>query len=327
MTFRLYGVGRRADHPARHAAGEVMRSTSAHRVDGVSWASMSSRFSLSFPGRRGSDDPWFRIGSVDVTTSVLVPLLCVASMFIWTISPAAIDILVLFADDVRRAQLWRLVTWPLANRPDVWTVLMLAMLWYFGRELERLVGRNRYLSMLLYIAIVSGVVATVVGVDIRGARNLEICVFCLFCAELPSVRFWGGIPAWVFAAVIVGVELLQLIGLRRGAEIIVLLTSLVTAAVAARSYGLLTAYPWVPSLARTAQRRPKAPKPGRAARRADSGGTVVSGPWQAPTSGLTETEQAELDALLDKTSAAGLDALSRTDKARLNELSKKLRSR
>ena len=288
---------------------------------------MPSRFSLSFPGRRDSDDPWFRIGSLDVTTSVLVPLLCVASMFIWTLSPALIDVLVLFADDVRRAQIWRLVTWPIANTPDVWTVLTLAMLWYFGRELERIVGRNRYLSLLVYIAVVSGVVATVVGANIGGVRNIQICVFCLFCAELPSVRFWGGIPAWVFAAVIVGVELLQLIGLRRGAEILVLVASLATAALTARSYGLLAAYPWVPSLARSAQRRPKAAKPGRSSKRSDAAGTVVTGPWEAAPTGLTPTEQAELDALLDKTSAAGLESLSRTDKARLNELSKKLRSR
>lgn len=288
---------------------------------------MSSRFSVSFPGRRDSNDPWFRIGSLDVSTSVLVPLLCVASMLVWTISPAVIDFLVLFADDVRRAQIWRVVTWPIANSPDIWTVLTLAMLWYFGRELERIVGRNRFLSMLVHVTLVSGVVATVVGANIGGIRNIQICVFCLFCAELPKVRFWGGIPAWVFAAVIVGVELLQLIGLRRGAEILVLIASLVTAAISARSYGLLTAYPWVPSLARAAQRPPKAPKAGRSSRRSDSAGTVVSGPWQAPTSGLTDAEQAELDTLLDKTSAAGLESLSRDEKARLNELSKKLRSR
>lgn len=287
---------------------------------------MSGRFSLSFPGRRDRDDPWFRIGTLDVTTSVLVPLLCVASILVWTVSPAAIDVLVLVADDVRRAQIWRLVTWPLANRPDIWTVLMLAMLWYFGRELERMIGRNRYLSLLIYVTVVPGIVATIVGVDVAGARAIEICVFCLFCAELPSVRFWGGIPAWVFAAVIVGVEMLQLVGLRRGSEIIVLVASLATAAVVGRSFGLLGAYPWIPSLA-LGQRRPRPSKQRRAARRPDSTGTVVSGPWQAAPAGLTEAEQAELDSLLDKTSAGGLDSLSRSEKTRLNELSKKLRAR
>ena len=43
--------------------------------------------------------------------------------------------------------------------------------------------------------------------------------------------------------------------------------------------------------------------------------------------GLSTIEQMELDDLLDKTNAQGLDALSKSEKARLNELSKKLRSR
>ena len=42
---------------------------------------MSSRFSLSFPGRRGEDDPWFRVGTVDVNTSLLAALLAALSMF------------------------------------------------------------------------------------------------------------------------------------------------------------------------------------------------------------------------------------------------------
>ena len=59
------------------------------------------------------------------------------------------------------------------------------------------------------------------------------------------------------------------------------------------------------------------------------GSTVVEGPWgaSAPPAGLSPIEQLELDQLLDKTSAQGLDSLSRTEKNRLNELSKKLRSR
>ena len=49
--------------------------------------------------------------------------------------------------------------------------------------------------------------------------------------------------------------------------------------------------------------------------------------WVADYSGLSAAEQHELDALLDKTSAGGLDSLSRPEKDRLNELSKKLRAR
>ena len=96
------------------------------------------------------------------------------------------------------------VTWPLANEPDFWTLITLAIFWYFGRELERMVGRGRFMWLLVLLAAVPGVVATAVDLELFGVRSLELAVLCLFCAQLPQVRFWGSIPAWVFAVVIVG---------------------------------------------------------------------------------------------------------------------------
>ena len=58
---------------------------------------MAGRFSFSVPGRRNAGDPWFRIGTIDVTTTVLVVLLCVASMFVWALDPAIVDNLALGA--------------------------------------------------------------------------------------------------------------------------------------------------------------------------------------------------------------------------------------
>jgi len=278
------------------------------------------RFSISFPGRRDHDDPWFRIGTLDVTTSVLVPLLCVLSMFIWAVNPELLEPLILLADDVRGGQVWRVVTWPLANAPDIWTVLTIAMLWYFGRELERMVGRVRFAWMLAALAVVPGLVGTLLDIDQAGIRPVQIAVFCVFCVEMPDVRFFGGIPAWVFAAVIVGIEVLQLIGLRLGERIVLLFVSLATAALMARSFGLLERYPWIPQLATPGQGRSKQ-------RKRRGGNAVVAGPWAGSEPAHSPADQAELDGLLDKIGEQGMDALSRDEKARLNELSKKLRGR
>jgi len=288
---------------------------------------MAGRFSLSFPGRRDEDDPWFRIGNLDVTTSVLVPLLCVLSMFVWAVSPSLLVPLVLYPGDIAGGQVWRLVTWPIANAPDFWTVLLLAMLWYFGRELERMVGRRRYATLIVLLALVPGIVAAIAGVEMAGIRPVEIAVFCVFCAQFPGVRFWGAVPAWVFALVIVGIEVLSLVGSRQGSGLLVLIASLATAALVSRRYGLLDAYSFIPQLgspgsAGSGRKRPKRTSAKRSRRQA-----VVQGPWEQPAQGLSPAEQAELDSLLDKTSASGLDSLSRTEKSRLNELSKKLRSR
>ena len=51
---------------------------------------------------------------------------------------------------------------------------------------------------------------------------------------------------------------------------------------------------------------------------------MITGPWGAP-GGQSSTDQIELDMLLDKISATGMASLSRQEKQRLNELSKRLR--
>ena len=285
---------------------------------------MASRFSLSFPGRRDADDPWFRVGTVDVTTAVLVAGLCALSMFVWAISPSLLEPLVLWPPYVSDGQVWRVLTWPLANDPNIWTVLTIAMLWYFGRELERLVGRARFGCLLVMLAIVPGIAGTLLDIPQAGIRPVEIAVFALFAAEYPDLRFWGGIPAWVFAAVIIGIEILQLAGLRHSDRIVLLLVSLATAALVGRAFGLLGKYPWIPLIPiGAAGSKPKRRKSAGRSRGRNTGPAVVQGPWaQSPTS---VADQAELDGLLDKISASGMDSLSKSEKQRLNELSKRLR--
>ena len=50
---------------------------------------------------------------------------------------------------------------------------------------------------------------------------------------------------------------------------------------------------------------------------------VVAGPWGG--SNTVSAAQSELDELLDKISATGMNSLSKSEKERLNELSKRLR--
>lgn len=276
---------------------------------------MAGRFELSFPGRRGTDDPWFRIGTFDVGTAALVAGLAAISMFVWALSPDLLEPLVLWPDDVRSGQVWRIATWPLANAPDIWTLVTIALLWYFGRELERVIGRNKFALLLLLLAVVPGLVGTLVDIPQAGIRSVEIAVFALFAAEYPHIRFFFGIPAWVIAAAIIVIEILQLTGMRDSDRILLLFVSLLTAAVAGRSFGLLGDYPFIPKLAGGGG--------GRRTRRRGRGrgrdfDRVVAGPWNPPT----HADQAEMDRLLDKMNTVGL---SDAERRRLSELGKRLR--
>ncbi|MEK7422814.1 MAG: rhomboid family intramembrane serine protease [Actinomycetota bacterium] len=277
---------------------------------------MSGRFSLSFPGRRGPDDPWFRVGAVDVNTSLLAALLCTLSMFVWALSPSFLEPLILWPDKVLNGQVWRLFTWPIANAPDIWTLAIIAMLWYFGKELERMVGRMQFAVLLLLLAVVPGIIGALLDIPQAGIRSVEIAIFCVFAAEYPNVRFFFGVPAWVIAAVIVVIEILQLSGNRDSERIILLLVSLATAAIAGRGYGLLAEYAWIPHIPMpNSSAKPKTKRSRRQGRDFDR---VVAGPWTGPS----PADQHEMDRLLDKMNSVGL---SDAERKRLSELGKRLR--
>jgi len=308
---------------------------------------MAGRFSISVPGRRGPSDPWFRIGTLDVTTTVLVVGLCAISMFVWAAEGpdhAVLSRLILWPSRVLDGQVWRVVSWPLVNEPSIWIVISLALLWYFGSEIERLLGRNRFAIFLLLITVIPGVAGALIDLPQSGVRPVEMAVFLLFVAEYPYVRFFFGLPAWVIGAVILGIEILQLLGDRNEKGILFLFVVLAVAALAARTMGLLANFPWVPALPIGGNRSPRRRRPKRARGRSSrGGGDVVAGPWTSTSrSGPTGTaplpqppvsaadmaaDQAELDALLDKISEAGMDGLSADEKRRLNELSKRMRNR
>lgn len=299
---------------------------------------MAGRFSLPMPERRHGGDPWFRIGQLDVSTTVLVTLLCVVSMFVWAINTSALEPLVLIPDEVLRLQLWRLITWPIPTEPSLWNVIMLAIFWYFGREVEGLLGRNRFAWFLVILTVVPALVATIVNLPQWGLRPIQFSVFLIFIAQYPTARFLFNIPAWALGAVFLGLEFLQLLSMRNTRGMIFTIVTLATAAVLARSYGLIPSLAkYVPTLpvpgsdaAPRRQRPQKAPKPSGGPRR--TGRTVVDGPWSGPSPGAAAQPvsdklalQAELDGLLDKISANGIDSLTGDEKRRLNELSKRLR--
>jgi hypothetical protein len=312
---------------------------------------MAGRFSFSVPERRNAGDPWFRIGTLEVTTTVLVVLLSVAGMFLWAIGhdpDSAWDRLVLWPDLVRDGQIWRVVTWPIANQPGLWPVLTLAIFWYFGREIEGLLGRVRFGVLLLILAVLPGVVGTLVDLPQAGLRPIELAVFLIFVAEYPYARFFFGIPAWAIGAVFLGIEVLQLLGDRNDEGIVFLFVTIAAAAITTRSMGLLSSLPWIPAIpigrSSSGRRHSSRSRSGRSSKKRSSGGgggEVVAGPWpssrpgpssstrlpQPPPTAEYLADQAELDSLLDKISDRGMDGLTGDEKRRLNELSKRMRNR
>jgi membrane associated rhomboid family serine protease len=278
---------------------------------------VAGRFAYSKPNSRGPNDPWFRVGTIEIGSAALLALMCAVSVLVYAIDKSTLLHLALLPDEIKSGQIWRIVTWPLANGFDealLWVIISIAVLWYFGGRLEEQVGRAKFAWFLTMIILIPGLVGTALDLPQGGVHTVQLVVLLTYIAEYPNVRFFFGIPAWVLGAVYVAAEVLQLTGDRAGRNLLFFVVSLIVGALAARAVGMLEAFPWLPKISMPHRRR----EPKRSRRPA-----VVAGPWTGTNT--MSHDQSELDDLLDKISATGMNSLSKSEKERLNALSKRLR--
>jgi hypothetical protein len=278
----------------------------------------------------GSDDGWFRLGSLEVTTTLLVVGLAIVSFIEWafegSFGPVQTN-LWLDPDAVVSGKVWTLVTWPIAYPGGIglFDIIALVILWYFGTEIERQLGKKRmawFLGLitaglgLLWVAVVE--LSSLYG-QLSSVNQIELMVLLVFIGEYPGRRFFFNIPGWVLGLVFIAVTVLGYVGARDWLLLLNFAFGLVLTALIARSMGLLAEWRGVPQV--RVRRTPKPPRQ----RRGSSGPTVVQGPWQPPGAQPVSRDQAALDALLDKISASGMDSLTDHEREQLMILRERLR--
>ena len=290
---------------------------------------MPGRYQFSLP-ERPTRDGWFKVGQLEVTTTAVIIALSIFSMFLYAIGgPGGVfSDLIYFGPYVRDGELWRIVTWPFANPPDdLWVLLSLVFFWMTGHRVEETLGRKPYTVLMVVITIIPAVLVTAFDLTAEtgfdyGVRTLLIALIVIVALDNPNATWWFGVPLWAMAGIFVLLDTLVLLGNRRYGSLLMELFAIVIGAVTVRQYTMLADLAFIPKFAGGAAKK----KTARATKR-QGGSTVVAGPWPAVDSGQSVIDQRELDGLLDKISAHGIDSLSRTEKNRLNELSKKLRGR
>lgn len=303
---------------------------------------MSDQFAAIF--RRRPNDGWFRAGRYDVTTTDIICALAVVSMFVYGFGVENFAKLTFVPALVRDFEVWRIMTWPIATEPAIWPLLGLVFFWLFGQQLEALFGRGKFVAWILAMALLPALILTLLGplsnsIDFMqqfGLSNLFLGGIWVYAATYPGVKWFEVIPLWALAAVFTVLNLLQYTGVSATGQTIFLLVSVGTALVVGRSLGLATGWP-IPHLpldGSRSSRRPSKPKKVKKPKSGSgSGQRVVEGPWKnapaptAPPTGPSPADQVELDSLLDKIGANGMDSLTGAEKQRLNDLSKRLRNR
>ena len=279
------------DHPAlgvlelvraRRVRDRAGRGTLHHQLSRIRLGAMAGRFSFSVPGRRNAGDPWFRIGTLDVGTTMLVVLLCVASMFVWAIEPASVwDNLVLDPDDVRGGEVWRLVTWPLANEPTSGPSSR-------SPSSGTSAARSRGCSGAIRFARPAAAADRDPRHRRRRARHrrrpasapVELAVFLDLHRRVPVrpvLLRHPGVGDRRRHRRHPGAAVPRARATRSG--IVLLFVTIATAALTARSMGLAQSLPWIPKIPYPGLGRRRQAPPALAPPR--GGGDVVAGPWSA----------------------------------------------
>ncbi len=243
---------------------------------------------MRYSGTESDDDRagWFRLGQVEVTTTNLVLLVWVVTLFVWAAEPVDKPIsqgMALIPDEVAAGEVWRLFTWPWSHAGfGLWDIIGAAIFWLFGTELERQVGRRRFTWLIGSSVLIIGGVATVLGLllsrdtVISDLALLQLVVLLLYIAEHPTRPFFFNIPAWVIGAVIVALEVVNDVAFREWVRLLTVFVAAGLIALVARKIDLLSQYERVPDL--HLPRRKRKGETSAPGRRRGGGPAAASGP-------------------------------------------------
>lgn len=223
---------------------------------------------------------------------------------------------------------WTPFTYIFFNPPSIWLVIGTFLLWRFGEEVEKHLGRRAFVKLVLLLLAVPPLVILLLGLlngpfwFVYGVDGLELGVFLAFVVLYPRAQLSiiiAVIPAWVIAAVIVGVRFLEYLSHQQWGGIMVL------AAIVLTSFAFITFEQgrWsVGSL------RLKFPRKKKARLTRPPTELTVLPPYREDreeTAKGGRTETATVDSILEKISKQGMQSLTAEERRILEKASEQLK--
>lgn len=250
---------------------------------------------------------WWRghaIYSAHVVAAGLVVAMILTSLALFAGANNALGALGFSSAAVLRGEVWRVLTYGFVNPPSIGFALDVVMLIWFGREVEKALGRARFLTLCAALYLLKPLCFTAVGGWLGTAFSgaaLAFPIFVAFATLFPGVPLLFNILAKWAAVALVGIQALVALSARRWDLLAELAVGCGFAYLFVRA--VREGFEW-PKL-RWSRRRPAA-KPAIPVRVMP----VPAAP--APRAGM-----AEVDALLDKIAQSGIHSLTRDERARL----------
>jgi membrane associated rhomboid family serine protease len=129
-------------------------------------------------------------------------------------------------------QVWRLFTYAFVHAPSglLWFAVEMYLLFVFGREVERFIGRNAYIALYAVLLIAPTIVLTAWGLwqhsALAGSPALHFGIFVAFATIYPRVELFLRIMAKWIALILAGVYTFQLLAYHAWTDLAVVWTSI-----------------------------------------------------------------------------------------------------
>ena len=258
---------------------------------------------------------WMGRYPVDVTTMLVgIHIVCaILTALVFTVGYAgAVNYLVFDSSQITSGgQVWRLFTYAFIHLPTpsglLWFAVEMYMLFIFGREVERFIGRRAYVGLYSVLLLLPALILTVWGLWTRtamvGSSALHFAIFVAFVTIYPNVEIFFRIAAKWIALIFAAIGTLSALAAHDWQMLVVLWTSIGAAFLFIEWSGAGPEFAWWSALKTRFESKPKY--------------RVV--PKMRPTRPAESDDvYASIDPILDKISKFGIGSLTASERRQLN---------
>src|SRR6266478_567557 len=256
---------------------------------------------------------WMGRYPVDVTTMLVGVHVAAAILAAILVTVGGGSVLTLLQFDSAAiwssGQVWRLFTYAFVHAPSglLWFAIEMYLLFVFGREVERFLGRRAYIALYAFLLVTPAALLTIWGLwercGIAGSPALHFGIFIAFATIYPHVEMLLRIQAKWVALILAAIYTLQLLAYHAWSDLVVVWTSIGVAFLFVEWSGAGPELAWWSALKTRFGPRPQY--------------RVV--PKMRPTRPADPDDvYASIDPILDKISKFGMGSLTASERRQLN---------
>jgi len=125
-------------------------------------------------------------------------------------------------------RIWQIATYAFVHQPSnlIWFAIEMYMLFVFGREVERFIGRRAFIILYVLLLLVPSLLLTLWGLGQRtglvGSAGIHFGIFIAFAAIYPNAEIFFRITAKWIALILVAISSLQSLAYHGWSELVVL---------------------------------------------------------------------------------------------------------